>query len=76
MGLTGNGSGCLILCCNIIENRENLFLKNLCLISGTKFFKGRGYSDLGCPFTVLLCPRLDSVELVVVSILLSSLNSA
>ena len=25
MGLTGNGSECLILCCNIVENGENLF---------------------------------------------------
>ena len=39
-GLTGNGSDCLLLCCNIAENGENLFLINLYLISGTKFFKG------------------------------------
>ena len=26
-GLTGNGSDCLILCCSIVENGENLFLK-------------------------------------------------
>ena len=40
MGLTGIGSDCLILCRNFVENGENLFLISLCLISGTKFFKG------------------------------------
>ena len=40
MGVTSNGPDCLILCCNIVENGDNLFLKNLSLISGTKFLKG------------------------------------
>ena len=40
------------------------------------FLLGFGYSDPGCPFTVLLYSGLGSVMLVVVSILLSSFNSA